>query len=116
MDFYRPEGDEWLGANLDAKFPRLTASNKNRQTQTAYLENAAYIRLKNFQIGYTLSASLTQKVGISKVRVFFSAENLFTISGLPDGIDPETLGLNDYGGMANYPLTRTLSTGLSINF
>ena len=116
MDFYRPEGDEWLGANLDAKFPRLTASNKNRQTQTAYLENAAYIRLKNFQIGYTLPASLTQKVGISKVRVFFSAENLFTISGLPDGIDPETLGLNDYGGMANYPLTRTLSTGLSINF
>lgn len=116
MDFYRPEGDEWLGANLDAKFPRLTASNKNRQTQTAYLENAAYIRLKNFQIGYTLPASLTQKVGISKVRVFFSAENLFTISGLPDGIDLETLGLNDYGGMANYPLTRTLSTGLSINF
>ncbi|WP_072541751.1 SusC/RagA family TonB-linked outer membrane protein [Bacteroides mediterraneensis] len=117
MDFYRPVGDDWLGENLDARFPRLTSSNKNRQTQTAYIENAAYVRLKNFQIGYTLPSSLTQKVGISKLRIFFSAENLFTITGLPDGIDPETLGNNsDFGGMANYPLTRTLSTGLSINF
>lgn len=120
MDFYRADDGsyaDWLGANTNAKFPRLTASAKNRQTQTAYLENAAYIRLKNFQLGYTLPTSLTQKVGISKARIFFSAENLFTLTGLPSGIDPETLGNNnDYGGQANYPLTRTFSTGISVNF
>lgn len=120
MDFYRADDGsyaDWLGANTNAKFPRLTASAKNRQTQTTYLENAAYIRLKNFQLGYTLPTSLTQKVGISKARIFFSAENLFTLTGLPSGIDPETLGNNnDYGGQANYPLTRTFSTGISVNF
>lgn len=120
MDFYRADDGsyaDWLGTNTNAKFPRLTASAKNRQTQTAYLENAAYIRLKNFQLGYTLPTSLTQKVGISKARIFFSAENLFTLTGLPSGIDPETLGNNnDYGGQANYPLTRTFSTGISVNF
>lgn len=120
MDFYRADDDsyaDWLGVNTNAKFPRLTASAKNRQKQTAYLENAAYIRLKNFQLGYTLPASLTQKVGISRARIFFSAENLFTLTGLPSGIDPETLGNNNaYGGQANYPLTRTFSTGISVNF
>lgn len=116
-DFYRPDGDTWLGANKDAKFPRLTSSGKNRETQTAYLENAAYIRLKNLQLGYTLPNTWTQKVGISNLRIFFSGENLFTITGIPDGIDPETLGIGDYGnGSGSYPLTRTYSAGVSVNF
>lgn len=116
-DFYRPDGDTWLGANKDAKFPRLTSSGKNREAQTAYLENAAYIRLKNLQLGYTLPNTWTQKVGISNLRIFFSGENLFTITGIPDGIDPETLGIGDYGnGSGSYPLTRTYSAGVSVNF
>ena len=118
LDFYRPTNDDWLGANQDAYFPRLTSSGKNRENQTRYLENAAYIRLKNLQLGYTLPASLTQKAGISKLRIFLSIENVFTITGLPSGIEPETLGSNsDYGsGSGTYPLSRTFSTGLSINF
>lgn len=116
-DFYRPAGDSWLGANQDAKFPRLTGSDKNRRTQTGYLENAAYIRLKNLQLGYTLPNTWTQKAGITNLRIFFSGENLFTITGLPSGIDPETLGIGDYGnGSGSYPLVRTFSTGISVNF
>lgn len=117
-DFYRPDGDDWLGANKDAKFARPVGGGRNQYAQTRYLENAAYIRLKNLQIGYTLPSKWTDKIGISKLRIFFSGENLFTITGLPDGIDPETLGLNstNSSGISSYPLTRTFSTGLSINF
>ena len=116
FDFYRPVGAEWLGANQNAKFPRLLRSDQNRKKQTRYLENAAYIRLKNFQVGYTLPAYLTKKAGIGSVRIFFSGENLFTITGLPDGIEPETLGIGMKDGTGSYPLVRTFSTGISVNF
>ena len=122
LDYFRPEGDP-EGANLDAYFPRPLANNygKNQKTQTGYLQNAAYMRLKNLQIGYTLPNRITQKVGMSNVRIFFSGENLFTISGLPDGFDPETI-YSGYGASwgvqsgKSYPLSRTFSTGISVNF
>ena len=85
------------------------------------MQNAAYMLLNNFQIGYTLPNHLTQKVGMSNVRIFFSGENLFTVTGLPDGFDPETISTG-YGaswGMQSgktYPLSRTFSTGISVNF
>ena len=116
MDFYRPADAEWLGANQDAFYPRLTGSSKNRQTQTRYLENAAYARLKNLQIGYTFT-NLARAVNIDKFRIYISAENVFTLTKLPDGIEPETLGIGGYGnGSGSYPLTRVFSTGISVNF
>ncbi|MCD8181983.1 MAG: hypothetical protein LUE99_01570 [Bacteroides sp.] len=123
LDFFRPEGDEW-GANLNAYFPRPLVNNfgKNQKVQTGYLQNAAYMRLKNFQIGYTMPRHIIQKAGISNLRVFFSGENLFTIAGLPQGFDPETIytgygakdGSNNSG--KTYPLSRTFSAGFSVNF
>ncbi len=122
LDFFRPEGDE-MGANLDAYFPRPLVDNyaKNQKVQTGYLQNAAYMRLKNLQIGYTLPNHITQKIGMSNVRIFFSAENVFTITGLPDGFDPETIHTgygsgDDMWSSKTYPLSRTFSTGISINF
>ncbi|MCC8171017.1 MAG: hypothetical protein LIP00_04355 [Parabacteroides sp.] len=88
------------------------------------MQNAAYIRLKNLQIGYTLPAQLTKKIGISNLRVFFSGENLLTFSPLPDSFDPEVLGTG-YGATWNqegystaktHPLSQTFSTGFSVNF
>ena len=123
LDFFRSEGDDW-GSNLNAYFPRpILDGGKNQKKQTRYLQNAAYLRLKNLQIGYTLPSSLTNKAGLSKLRVFLSVENLFTISGLPDSFDPETLG-SGYGNWngavtesaKSYPLSRTVSTGLSVTF
>lgn len=122
LDYFRPEGDP-EGANLDAYFPRPLSNNyaKNQKTQTGYLQNAAYMRLKNFQIGYTLPNRWTQKAGMSNVRIFFSGENLFTVTGLPDGFDPETINTG-YGATwgvqsgKSYPLSRTFSTGISVNF
>ena len=84
----------------------------NHNIQTRYLQNAAYIRLKNVQLGYTLPSSLTNKFYVSKLRVFVSGENLWTGTGLFKTLDPETIDAG-YGG-SGYPLSKTLSFGLSV--
>lgn len=105
--------DGYFPENLDAFFPRpLEDSSKNTHIQTRYLSNASYMRVKNLQLGYTLPEAWTAKVGISRCRLFVSGENLFTITGLPDGFDPESL--NNSG--KNYPLSRNISFGLNVNF
>ena len=105
--------DGYFPENLDAFFPRpLEDSGKNTHTQTRYLCNAAYLRVKNLQIGYTLPRSWTSKIGISRCRLFVSGENLLTFTGLPDGFDPENLGNSG----KNYPLSSNISFGLNINF
>ena len=84
FDYFRPEGDN-MGANLNSYFPRPyfdANATKNQKVQTGYLQNAAYLRLKNLQIGYTLPNQLTSKIGLSKARLFFSGDNLFTISSI----------------------------------
>lgn len=110
MDFFRPEGDE-LGANVNGYFPRpIMNSGQNRQKQSAYLQNAAYIRLKNLQVGYTFPKSWTKKISVEKVRIFFSGDNLWTGTKMNANFDPENLYQN---GMT-YPLSRTLSCGINI--
>ncbi|MEG2856825.1 TonB-dependent receptor [Bacteroides sp.] len=122
LDFFRPEGDE-DGANLNAYFPRPSFKNdKNQKAQTRYLQNAAYLRVKNIQIGYTIPERITKKMGVTNFRIFFSGENLFTFSPLPDSFDPETLGTGygaswgSVGSAKTHPLSRTISTGFSVNF
>ena len=70
MDYFRAEDTASpLGANVNAYYPRPLFNNKNHKTQTAYLQNAAYMRLKNLQLGYTLPKSLINKIGLQNVRV-----------------------------------------------
>jgi len=110
MDFFRPEGDE-LGANVNGYLPRpIMSSRQNNYTQSRYLQNAAYIRLKNLQVGYTLPKTLTMKLNIQKVRIFFSGDNLWTGTSISKDFDPEALYQN---GM-QYPLSRTLSCGINV--
>ena len=116
MDYFRAEDTASpLGANVNAYYPRPLFNNKNHKTQTAYLQNAAYMRLKNLQLGYTLPKSLINKIGLQNVRVYVSGENLLTITGLSDTMDPETAGIGKQGGTV-YPLSRVYSCGLSVNF
>nr|WP_308571384.1 TonB-dependent receptor [uncultured Prevotella sp.] len=117
LDYFRAADtpEDRLGPNVDAYYPRPLFSTKNQQTQTRYLQNAAYMRLKNMQIGYTLPKSLVNAVGLQNVRVYISGENLITITSLMKVIDPETAGYGWQGGMT-YPLSRTYSFGLSVNF
>ena len=76
--------------------------------QTRYLQNAAYLRMKNITFGYTLPRQLVSKWGLSNVRFYFSGENLFEITKLCKNYDPE--GLNDN----MHPFQRTFSIGLNI--
>lgn len=117
-DYFRNE-DTWSvqqghkEVNTDSYLPRALFSGKNIQPQTRYLQNAAYLRVKNIQVGYTLPRQLTTNWSMSTARIFLSGENLWTITGLVDQFDPETVGT--VRGNA-YPLSRTLSAGISVTF
>lgn len=113
-DFWRPEGDP-LGANTGAYYPRVAfgAVGKNFQTQTRYLQDASYMRIKNMQLGYTLPKDLTSKFGVNSLRVYASVDNLATFTKLSKVFDPEGLG-GDWGTGKLYPLQRTWSLGLNL--
>lgn len=113
LDYFRPEGtSNPMGANVNGYFPRPLENGRNRQSQTRYLQNAAYARLKNVTLGYTLPASITQDWGVSNLRFFVSGENLLTLTSLKM-FDPETVGVGNWDG-ATYPLSQTFSFGLSV--
>lgn len=114
VDYFRDDVDHPLGVNLDSFYPRPLYNGKNLNCQTRYLLNAAYIRLKNLQIGYTLPKSLTDRIGIERLRFYLSGENLWTGTKLTKIFDPE---LVDQGRGGNaYPLFRTVSLGLNLDF
>ena len=118
-DYFRDENtwsvkEGYQSANINAYLPRPLYNDKNLQTQTGYLQNAAYIRLKNLQIGYTLPKSVVSKIGIQDLRIYFSGENLWTGTSLVKQFDPETIS-SGVGGIG-YPLSRTLSCGLNVSF
>lgn len=102
--------------NLDSYYPKpYFGTNKNQLWQTRYLQNAAYMRLKNIQIGYNVPSSILSKIGISKLRIYTTGENLLTLTKLSSILDPEVVGLNDVDGRV-YPLSKVFAFGLSINF
>lgn len=115
LDYFRLDENHPLGQNLDAYYPRPIFGSKNQQPQTQYLQNAAYMRLKNLQLGYTLPADLTRKFLVQKLRVFVSGENLMTFTKLSKTLDPESVGIGRQGGTV-YPLSTVYSFGLSVNF
>lgn len=113
LDYFRPEGTTSpLGANIEGYYPRPLENGRNRNSQTRYMQNAAYARLKNVTLGYTLPQSLTENLSVSNLRFFVSGENLFTITKLKM-YDPETVGIGGWDG-ATYPLSKTFSVGLTV--
>ena len=117
LDYWRPATDTNFGPNTNAFYPRplFGAGGKNFQTSDRYLQNAAYMRIKNIQLGYTLPAAIASKIGASRVRLYFSAENLVTFTKMNKIFDPEATG-GDWGPGKLYPLQRTISFGLNLNF
>lgn len=115
LDYYRADESHPLGQNLDAYYPRPLFNNKNHKTQTGYLQNAAYMRLKNLQLGYSLPSQLVERIGLSRVKLFVSGENLATFTKLSKTMDPETAGIGRQGGTV-YPLSKTYSFGVNVNF
>jgi TonB-linked SusC/RagA family outer membrane protein len=107
-------GQTWNEDRPDAEYPRLTHGNIrwwNYQASTLQQINAAYIRLKNLQIGYTIPASFTRKASISQARIYFSGQDIWESHHVKGGWDPESA---DWGG--NYPFQRFYSFGLDVTF
>lgn len=103
--------------NPNGIYPRITLSNTthggdNGLASTFWMRNGNYIRLKTAQVGYTLPKSWLRAINIERVRLFVEGSNLFTIDGLPKGIDPESPGVNN----GYYPQQRTFLGGINITF
>ena len=116
----------WSPENPDAYFPRLrgyTALNAGGDLfvkNDRYLQDVGYVRLKNLTLGYSLPEALTRKVKLSRCRVYFSGENLFTLTKLDTKyIDPEQAAADAVGRITDanarvYPFSKTYSLGLDI--
>ncbi|MDF7818415.1 TonB-dependent receptor [Runella sp. MFBS21] len=108
--------DYWTPENPNALYPRpFTGATHNYLASDKWTLDAKYMRLKNLQVGYTIPSKLTQKVKVDRARVFFSGQDLFTISGLgafQGYYDPETRN----GVENDYPFFATASVGLNVSF
>ena len=107
--------DRWTPTNTNGYFPKFYMSgenSKNMQTQTKYMQNAAYLRLKNIQIGYTLPVNALSRIGVEKLRIFGLVENVFTIAPMRkySTIDPETF----FSDMKIYPMQRSFTAGVNL--
>lgn len=115
--------DYWTEANRDAEFPRLSVtSTNNTQNSSFWKRNAAYLRLKNIQIGYQLPANLLRKAGIGGLYIYANGQNLFTKTSFWQGYDPEVAydaGAADgvsLGGANYYPQVKVYSLGIDLKF
>lgn len=105
--------DRWSPETPNAYFPRLKSYiaedvSELGYPQTRYLQNFAYLRLKNLTVGYSLPQSITKKLQVNKLRLYFSGENIFDKSGVKFNLDPEALSGNVY------PFQKTYSFGLNV--
>ncbi len=128
-------GKIWTPENTDTYFPRYrsraasNATTRELGVQTKYLQNVAYIRMKNIQIGYNLPRNLISRIGASNIKVYFSGENLWTYSPLykligHHHLDVENIGPRDLlvrpgstnADGANYPMMKRVTFGISMAF
>jgi len=108
----------WTEENPNGYYPKPYLQGnitKNQEVQSRYLQDASYCRIKNLQIGYTFPEKWMSPAHISKLRIYFSADNLYTFTKMSGQFDPEVLS-GFYASGKTYPLTRTYSFGLNLNF
>lgn len=138
LDYYRAESDSeeeramhsaayiaagLADANTDASYPVLQSWLADASTglglsipQTGYLLNGAYLRVKNVTLGYTLPFAMTEKYKISRLRFFFSGENLFEFSAVKKFVDPEAINNSTDGSAWAYPFQRKFAFGINLQF
>jgi len=117
VDTYSNKGRRLLDAfdpvtNPDSDIPSVayTDDNNEGRMSTYYVENGSYLKLRNVQLGYTLPKEVSEKIKLSKLRLYVSGQNLFTIKSKSfTGKDPEN---PNYG----YPIPITFTMGLNASF
>lgn len=109
----------WTGPGTSNDFPRVTTgATNNTLFSDFYVEDGSFIRLQNVQIGYTLNPKLSGKIGLDKLRLFVTANNLFTLTKYK-GYDPSASSGAPIGGGIDqgfYPTPKTFLFGLNVNF
>lgn len=117
-NLFRHQVDYWTPDNPNAAYPILVPeanSNDNFVRSDKWVRNAAYARIKNVVLGYTVPKQFTQKLKLANLRFYVSGQNLYTLSNFYDGYDPEV----SYGGSVGgdfYPIMQTYTFGLNVNF
>lgn len=105
--------DYWTPTNTTARYPRMAPNStygNNQHRSDFWHFNASYCRVKYIQVGYLFDQMALKKIGISNIRVYVNAQNPFTISK-EKLVDPESRGQK-----SSYPLVKTYSMGVSLNF
>lgn len=120
--------NHWTPQNPNAYFPRyrgyvaLSGTRELAIVQTRYLQNAAYIRLKNLSVAYNIPASTLERMHLQGLKVYFTGANLWTYSPMfkhTRAYDPEVLGYDPSGGGGNgndYPMLKSYTLGLNLTF
>jgi TonB-linked SusC/RagA family outer membrane protein len=108
--------NRWTPEHPSTTMPRMywgwSAPQKITRPSTYFLQDGSYLRLKNLVFGYTIPTKVTQKIGVSRLRFYFSGDNLFTITKYR-GLDPER---NSSGNFLVYPQNKIYSFGVNVTF
>ncbi len=106
--------DSWKGEGTSNSIPRATFNdNGSSKKSSIFVEDASYLRLKNLEIGYSLnSLAAISRLGVQNIRLYVSAQNLFTITDY-SGLDPESTDILDRG---TYPQSQAFLFGINVKF
>ena len=105
--------DSWTPENTDASYPALFAgsSHNNWRTNSFWLFDASYLRVRNVTLAYNFPKSMLEKISIRNLKIYVSGQNLWTFDNMPEGIDPTFPNFTD-GGF--YPITSVFTLGLNV--
>jgi TonB-linked SusC/RagA family outer membrane protein len=109
--------NRWTPTNPSNTLPRIYVQGSypavGNYNSTYFLKEASFLRLKNIQLGYSVPQKTINKAGLKSLRVFFTADNILTISNYP-GLDPERVSSS--GSYVSYPQSKTYTFGASVQF
>ncbi|RZT95482.1 TonB-linked SusC/RagA family outer membrane protein [Ancylomarina subtilis] len=120
QNFLASSLNAWTETNKNTNIPRavLGDANLNTRESNRYLEDGSFLRLKNIELGYTLPKSMINRLGVNKCRIYFNAQNVFTITDY-SGIDPEvgrSNVLNTGIDRSLYPINKSFFAGIQLSF
>lgn len=109
--------DRWSPTNPSNKYPRASATQRNRlSTKTSeFLEDASFLKIKNITLGYTLPPVFTNKYHINNARFYIGVTNPFTFTSFT-GMDPEDGDYDNNTRSSSYPITTTYTLGFQLQF
>ncbi len=119
QNFLASSLNAWTEDNKNTNIPRAVIEDTNNSKEsTRYLEDGSFLRLKNIELGYTLPKNIINRLGISKCRIYFNAQNVWTLTDY-SGIDPE-VGRGDVLSLgidrSFYPINKSFFAGVQLSF